>query len=63
MSFEITNVESTIENEIAEILKPIDDLLAKEANELKKADEMIDDAETKARKIIIPAKRVDGSEP
>jgi hypothetical protein len=51
--------EMSVEVAAAEILKPIDDLLAKEAEELKEADEMIDVAETKARKIIIAAKRID----
>ena len=50
--------EETIENAAAEILKPIDELLAKEADEMKKADEMIDSAEAKAKKIIIPAKLI-----
>ena len=50
--------EKAVEDAAVEILKPIDDLLAKEANEMKKAEEMIGAAETNAKKIIIPAKLI-----
>jgi hypothetical protein len=51
--------EEVIENEIEEILKPIDDLLAREEDDLKKACETIGRAEDKAKKVIIPARRMD----
>jgi len=50
--------ERTVEDAAGEILKPIDDLIAKEAEEMKEADEIIGAAEAKARKIIVPAKRI-----
>jgi hypothetical protein len=49
--------ERAVANEAAEILKPIDDLLSKEAEEMKKADELIREAETKSKKAIREAKR------
>ena len=51
----------SIENEVAKIMKPLDDLLAREAEVLKHADEMIGAAEAKAKKVVIEAKR-DGEE-
>ena len=47
------------DDEAAKLFKPINDLLAKEADELKKVDEMIDDVERKAAKLFPPAKRDD----
>jgi hypothetical protein len=51
--------ERSFADEAAETLKPIDDLLAKEAEEMRKADEMIQDAERKSKKVIREAKRDD----
>ncbi len=47
------------EDAAAEILKPIDDLLAMEAEELKTADETINAVEAKRKKVFPEAKRDD----
>jgi len=49
----------SIESQAADILKPIDDLHAKEAEELNKADERIGAAERKSKELVSPAKRID----
>jgi hypothetical protein len=48
--------EEFIEQASAEILKPIDDLLAREAEELKQKEEKIATEEQKCNKIFPPAK-------
>jgi hypothetical protein len=42
------------ENIAAEILKPMEELIAKENEELKKADELIREAERKSQPILHP---------
>lgn len=54
--------EMAIESATAEILKPIDDLFAKEAAELKEADAQIASAEAKMKKVVREAKRDDEQE-
>jgi hypothetical protein len=51
--------EKSIENEAAEILKPVDDLVAREAEELKNADKTIQKTEKKSKKVFPEAKRID----
>jgi hypothetical protein len=47
--------EYQTDDEVAEeILKPVEDILAKEAEELKKADEIIREAERQAKPILDP---------
>jgi hypothetical protein len=51
--------ETPVEDAAAEILKPIDDLIAEEAETLKKANEKIDEVERKSKKVFPEAKRDD----
>jgi hypothetical protein len=51
--------EEFIEGESARILKPLDELLEKEADALKKEEERIAREEQKCDKIFPPAKRMD----
>jgi hypothetical protein len=47
------------DDEVAEILKPVDDLLAREATEMKEAEARIAAEEQKLEKLFPPAKRDD----
>jgi hypothetical protein len=49
----------SVEDEAARICKPIDDLIAKEADELDKASAKIEELEKKTNQLFPPAKRVD----
>jgi hypothetical protein len=49
----------SVEDEAARICKPIDDLIAKEADELKKESAKIDELEKKTNQLFPPAKRDD----
>ena len=51
--------DKEIEREIEELLNPIDELLAKEAEQLKQAAERIEADERKRGKLFPPAKRLD----
>jgi hypothetical protein len=51
--------ETSIENEAAKILQPIDDLVGKEGDQLKQADEKIEQQEDNTKKLFPPAKRHD----
>jgi hypothetical protein len=47
----------SVEDESARIFKPIDDLIAREADELNKARARIDELEKKTNQLFPPAKR------
>lgn len=49
----------SVEAEAAKIYQPIDELLAKEANELEKLGATISEQEMKVNKLFPPAKRMD----
>lgn len=56
------NETSAIASEAAEIAKPIDDLLAKQTNQMQQADDKIKAAEAKSKDVIRPARRYDEEE-
>lgn len=49
----------SVEDEAAKICKPIDDLIAKEADELNKESAKIDELEKTTNRLFPPAKRQD----
>lgn len=49
----------SVEDEAAKICKPIDDLIAKEVDELNKESAKIDQLEKKTNRLFPPAKRQD----
>jgi hypothetical protein len=53
------SIDPEVEAEAEKILKPIDDLIAREVEDLKKADEKIEKAEKKCDKVFPPVERAD----
>jgi hypothetical protein len=53
------SIDPEIEAEAEKILKPIDDLIAKEIEELKEADKKIEKAERDCDKVFPPVERAD----
>lgn len=53
------SIDPQVEAEANKILRPIEELMAKEIEDLKKADEKIEKAERKCDKVFPPAERAD----